>query len=159
MFGELIPWKQRDKQSTGMWKGEENHPIALLRQEFDQIWDRFWSDWRAGLSERGGGLAPRVDLHETGNEYVIRAELPGFEPDDLDVKLSGNVLTVRAERKDEAGGTNGGFRRYGEFCQSFTLPGEVVADQAVARYRSGVLEIEVPKNERCQPKRIEVKSV
>ncbi len=94
------------------------------------------------------------------NEYVLRAEFPGFEPNDFDVQISGNVLTLRAEHKEEGKtkGGDGNYQRYGRFYESFTLPQGVLSDKVDAGYRNGVLEVHLPKNEECQAKRIEVKS-
>jgi len=159
MFDKLIPWKKKQGELSVSKEGE--HPIARLRQEFDQLWDRFWDDWRSGrmsLWDEAGRFGSRLYLDESEKEYVLRAELPGFDPDDFDVKVSGNVLTLRAEHKEEQKEENGGIRRYGRVYESFTLPQGVLSDQIDARYRNGVLEVHLPKSEDVQAKRIEVKS-
>jgi HSP20 family protein len=161
MFGNLIPWKKQDGGDLKIRR--ENDPISRLRQDFDQLWDRFWDDWRSGgLSQLDDSrwLGSRVDFDDHEKEYLLRAELPGFEPGDFDVKVSGNVLTLRAEHNEEGSGKkgNGSYRRYGRFYESFTLPSGVLPDQIDARYHSGVLEVHLPKSEECQTKRIAVKS-
>lgn len=75
----------------------------------------------------------RVDFDDTEKEYVLRAELPGFDPDELDVKISGNVLTLRAEHKEEGQEGDGSYRRHQSFYESFTLPNGVLTDKTDAR--------------------------
>lgn len=160
MFEKLIPWKKKNEGDVKVWS-REDHPMARLRNDFDQLWDRFWNDWRnGGLSSWHDSrwFGSRVDLDDREHEYVVRAELPGFDPQDFDVKVSGNVLTLRAEHKEEGQQGNGSYQRYGSFHESFTLPNGVLSDQIDARYHSGVLEVHLPKSPECQAKRIEVKS-
>lgn len=160
MFSKIIPWKKR---SGEIKTPNEDHPIAQLRHDFDQLWDRFWNAWRQGelsLWDDSRWLGSRIDFDDSEREYVLRAEVPGFEPEDFDVKVSGNVLTLRAEHREKGKSKkgNGSYQRYGSFYESFTLPREVLSDKINARYHSGVLEVHLPKSEECQPKRIEVKS-
>ena len=168
----LIPWKKRSgniavRRDEPM--GELTHdydrdfyPLARFREEFDSLMNRFFDDrW---LGDRFGNLPEwnwNWDLgwEDKGNEYVFHAELPGFEPEDFDVTVSGNVLTVRAEHKDEKKEKNGGSSyRYGSFSRSFTLPHGVDKEKIDARYHSGVLELHLSKTEEACGKRIEVKS-
>jgi HSP20 family protein len=162
MFEKLIPWKKKEEEGQLPVRYEE-HPIARLRQEFDELMDRFREDWRSGLMSRwdeSRWFGSRVEFDDKKDEYVLTAELPGFEPAEFDVKISGNILTLRAEHKEEGKVKkgNGSYRRYGSFMESFTLPQGVLSDQINARYHSGMLEVHLPKSEECQAKRIEVKS-
>lgn len=159
MFGNLVPWKKRHDDVKVR---NEYDAIARLRQDFDQLWDRFRDDWRSGdLSLWGDSRWPgsRVAFDDLGREYVLRAELPGYEPEEFDVNVSGNVLTLRAKHQEESKNQNGdaSYRRYQSLHESFTLPTGVLADQIDARYHSGVLEIHLPKSGDCQTKRIAVK--
>jgi HSP20 family protein len=159
MFGNLIPWKRKNEGNVKVWKEEQDHPIAQLRREFDDMWDRFWSGWSTGgLSSRNdsGWFGPRVDWDDNEKEYVLRADLPGFEPEDFEVEVTGNVLTLRAEHKEKGKMKNGSYRRYGNFSETFTLPGGVLPDKIDASYHSGVLELHLPKSEESQAKRIPV---
>lgn len=159
MFEKLIPYRKRDNQVKVM--NDENNPIAQMRREFDDLFDRFLSDWDRGLSESAsnGWLGAQYDLQDHENEYVLSLELPGFEPDDFDVKVSGNVLTLQAQHKDEGKQNNGSYRRYGSFYESMTLPQGIKADEIDARYHSGVLEVHLPKGEDVHSQRIEVQAV
>lgn len=99
---------------------------------------------------------PFGNLDENENEYVPSAEMPGFEPEEIDVKISGNVLTVKADHKEESKSKNGRSSRYSSFHQSFTLPTGVKSDQIDATYHSDVLELHLPKDESTPTKRIAV---
>ncbi|REJ66366.1 MAG: Hsp20/alpha crystallin family protein [Planctomycetota bacterium] len=159
MFDKLIPWKK--KEGGDLQVRPEDHPIARLRHEFDDLWERFWEDWRRGdvsLFDNSRMFGSIVDLDDADKEYVLRAELPGFEPEDFDIRISGNVLTLRAEHKEEGKEKNGNYHRFGSFYESFTLPEGVLSDKIDARYHSGVLEVHLPKSEECRAKQIEVKS-
>lgn len=160
MLNNLVPWK---RQNGGVRVGYDDHSLGRLRSEFDQLWDRFTHDWFHGngnLWDSSRALGTPLEWDDSGQEYVVRAELPGYEPDEIDVQVSGNTLSLRAERREESkpDDGNGQFRRYGSYRQTLTLPRGVIGDEIDARYRNGLLEIRLPKSEECQPKRIEVKS-
>jgi HSP20 family protein len=147
MLDKLIPWKRNE----GELKVEhDNNPLTRFRQEFDDLWDRFWSD--SNLMSSG------VDMDDNDKEYVVRAELPGFSPAEIDVKVSGNVLTLSAEHNEEKSEENGRYRRSGSFHRSFTLPQGVLTEKIDADYHNGVLELHLPKSEESKPKRIAVKA-
>jgi HSP20 family protein len=161
MIDKLIPWKK--KEGGDLKVRREDHPIGQLRRDFDELWNRFWDHWPTGglsLWDDSRWFGSRVDLADSEKEYVLRAELPGFEPGEIDIKVSGNVLTLRAEHKEEGRSKkgNGSYHRYGSFCESLTLPRGVLSDQIDARYHSGVLEVHLPKSEERQAKRIKVKT-
>lgn len=103
---------------------------------------------------------PAVEVYETDQEVVVRAELPGVDPKNVNVTVQDNTVTIEAEAKEEQEerGRNHLRRelRYGQFCRSLALPAEVKADQAKATYRNGVLELRVPKSERAKPKQVKV---
>jgi len=157
MLSNLIPWKATTDIAV---RRPESGPMAEFRREFDCLWNSFWNDWNRGLSFGGnwGGFGMGSNLEDEEGAYLLRAELPGFEPDEIDVRLSGNVLTVSAEHKAEDKQGDGSYCRYGRFRESFTLPQGVMADEIDARYHSGVLEVRLPKSEESKAKRIAVKS-
>lgn len=139
------------------------HPLSRLRDEMDALFDRFFTRWPApaewdwGL-ERSWG----VDVQDTDKEILVRAEAPGFEPKDFDIHVSGNLLTIKAEHKQETEEKQGEFRtwerRFGRFQRSLPLPAAVDADKVEAHYRNGVLELRLPRTEEAQRRRIEVKA-
>jgi HSP20 family protein len=139
------------------------HPLTRLRDEIDSLFDRFLGSWPAP-AEWGwnAGRFWDADVEDTGEEILVRAEAPGFEPKDFDIHISGNLLTIQAEHKQEAEEKKEGYRswerRYGRFQRSIPLPAAVDADKVEAHYRNGVLELRLPRTEEAQRRRIEVKA-
>ncbi|HHM12341.1 MAG TPA: Hsp20/alpha crystallin family protein [Planctomycetaceae bacterium] len=161
----LTPWKkrqtslpiQREESRMDVWE-----PLARFREEFDALMEDFFGGRFGELSRFVGwepGRPGQWDFgwEEKDDEYLLTAEIPGFEPEEIDVKLSGNVLTVRASHKEEKSDKESATYRYGEFYRTITLPSGVDTDKIDARYHSGVLEVHVPKSEEFQGRRIEVK--
>jgi HSP20 family protein len=94
-----------------------------------------------------------LEVSTRGNELVARAELPGFEPDDLDMRAHGDLLTIRAERKHEEESQ----RSYGRFEETIRIPAGADPDKVQADYRNGVLEVRLPLPEAAQAKRVPVR--
>jgi HSP20 family protein len=109
-----------------------------------------------------GAWVPPVDIFERQDQLVIRAEVPGLNREDMDVRIENGVLTLRGERKREAEfNENNAFRMertYGAFTRSFTLPTTVDASMVSAAYKDGVLEVSVPKAETAKPKKVEIRA-
>ena len=108
-----------------------------------------------------GAWAPPVDIFERQDQLVIRAEVPGIQKDDMDVRIENGVLTLHGERKEEkeVKDVNAHLieRVYGSFTRSFSLPTTVDATKVTAVYRDGVLEVTVPKIETAKLKQVEIK--
>lgn len=104
--------------------------------------------------------APAVDIFETENELVIKADLPEISEKDLDVRVENNTLTIHGERKFEQKVKEGSYlrteRSYGSFSRSFSLPNTVNTDAIKAEYKNGVLTIELPKRAESKPKQVKV---
>ena len=159
MFG-LTPWKKERKNGSRELATRTDNPLLRLRDEFDTLFDRFFGNVPAPWGGDWGGWGGLgLDVEDQGKEVVVRAEAPGFEAEEFDVQVSGNVLTIRAEQKHEEGkeGEQRYVSRRRSFHRTFTLPAGVTADNVQARYRNGVLEVRLPKSEEALPKRIEVK--
>ena len=109
-----------------------------------------------------GAWVPPVDIHERQDHLVIRAEVPGLNRDDMDVRIEDGVLTLRGERKRESdAGEGNAFRTervYGAFTRSFSLPRTVDALEVSAAYKDGVLEVMVPKVDEAKRKKIEIRA-
>jgi HSP20 family protein len=107
-----------------------------------------------------GNLA--VDMYENGDSVVVKTTIPGVSADDIEVSVTGDTLTIKAETKDEQEIKRENYlrreRRYGSFCRSVTLPGGLKTENAEADYTNGVLTLTFPKAEEVKPKAIKVKA-
>jgi HSP20 family protein len=105
--------------------------------------------------------APALDISERKDAYLVTVEVPGVEPEDLDITMEDGLLTIQGERQFTSESSEQQFhrveRRYGAFRRSITLPAQVQADQIEATFDNGVLQIVVPKAEEAKPKRIQVR--
>ena len=128
-----------------------------IRQRMDQLMQRSLS----GGDGEQPAFGMEMDVSESEEAYEIEASVPGIKPEDIDVSLEGNVLTIRGKMKaeeEEKGKTyHVRERRVGAFARSITLPTTVDADKIEARYEDGVLKLRLPKAEEARPKRIEIK--
>ena len=111
---------------------------------------------------RDGGEGLAMDVYETENELVVESPLPGVKPDEVDISVVGNTLTIKAEtKKDETKEEKGKYhcreRRYGLFQRSVSLPVEVDANKAEAVFENGVLKLTLPKTEAQKPRKIAIK--
>jgi len=127
----------------------------------DQI-NRLFNE-RFDRSSEEGSLAtwaPAVDIHETEHELVVKADLPGVKPEELDVRVENNILTIRGERKFEKKVNEDNYlrveRSYGSFSRSFSLANTVNTEAIKADYKDGVLTLSIPKREEAKPKQIKV---
>jgi HSP20 family protein len=104
--------------------------------------------------------APAVDIYETPNELVVKADLPDVNEKDIDVRVENNLLTIRGERKFEKSVSEENFlrveRTYGSFSRSFSLPTTVNAETIGAEYKNGVLTVTLPKREESKPRQVKV---
>src|SRR6266478_884276 len=104
--------------------------------------------------------APAVDIYETENELVVKADLPDVNPQDLDIRVENNILTIRGERKFENKVNEENYlrveRAYGSFSRSFSLANSVKSEAIKADYHNGVLTLSLPKREEAKPKQIKV---
>ncbi|RUM88452.1 MAG: Hsp20/alpha crystallin family protein [Thermodesulfatator sp.] len=136
-------------------------PLQELRREIDRLWEEFFG--RARVPERWEGWewAPAVDVSETDEAVVVRADVPGLDPEDLEITLSGNTLVIKGEKKKEEEERRENFYRvervYGSFLRTVDLPAEVEADKVEATYKNGVLKIVLPKKAEAKGRTIKVK--
>jgi len=152
MAQELTPRNnQGGKLAT---RGQQSHPLGLFRHEIDSLFNRFFGGgWLAPFEESFGQMQSLAfDVEEKDNEMVVRADVPGFEQDELDVRLENDVLTVKAEKEQK--GDNQ--REYRSFFRQVTLPAGVDAEKVQASYRNGVLELHMPKPEGSRARRIQI---
>jgi HSP20 family protein len=135
------------------------NPNRNLISISDEI-DRFFEDFGLNLRESDTVWRPSVDLSETENTYEVKAEMPGMKKEDIKVEVKENVLTLTGEKKHETKDDKKNFHRlervYGKFQRSFRLPREVKSEEIKAKYRNGVLTIEIPKAEEMKPKEVAI---
>lgn len=105
--------------------------------------------------------APAVDIYETEHELVVKADLPDVKPEELDIRVENNILTIRGERKFEKKVNENNYlrveRSYGSFSRSFSLANTVNTEAIKADYKDGVLTLSIPKREEAKPKQIKVR--
>jgi len=155
----LIPWRNKQRERGPA----ETSPLATLRSEVDRLFDAFVREPFAGFewpfaSERG--WSPTVDLAEDDEEITVRAEMPGLQPQDLDVSISGNHLVLAGEKKESTEKKGKGFyhteSHFGSFQRSIPLPQSVDPENVDAEYANGVLVIRLRKLPSAAAKRIDV---
>jgi HSP20 family protein len=115
---------------------------------------------RAGEESSLTPWAPAVDIYETENELVVKADLPDVNAQELDIRVEDNILTIRGDRKFENKVNEENYlrveRAYGSFSRSFSLANSVESDAIKADYHDGVLTLNIPKREEAKPKQIKV---
>jgi HSP20 family protein len=140
-------------------------PFREMRSLQDEVNRLFTSSFSRGSNESDlmrGAWSPQVDIFENRNEIVLEAELAGMKPEDVDISIENNVLTIHGERKFEKNDEDDNFHRversYGSFTRSFTLPPTVSSENANAEFENGVLRLKLLKREEAKPRRIEIKA-
>ena len=138
-------------------------PFTELRQMQDNM-DRMWKRFGSFNHEDGGGIeawAAPLDVVADGDDFVVRASMPGVSPSDIQVSIEENVLTIRGETASHFENTDGNYlmreRRSGSFHRSLRLPDTVDQDRAEPRYEHGVLTVTLPKAEAKRARQFEVK--
>ncbi len=148
MFG-LIPWRERKELDT-------------FRREMDRIFERFlsWSPFEREVTVLS--WYPSVDVSETPTDVIVKAEIPGVDPKDIEVTLCGDTLTIKGERKKEEEHKDENYHRiersYGAFTRTISLPAEVDQDKAEAVYKDGILKLTLPKLKAEAAKKVEIKT-
>lgn len=149
----LVPWKNRG----------EARPAVSLQREMNRLFDDFFGRDFGIESFRGPGQwVPALDVSETDKAVVVKAELPGLDAKDVEVSLTGSVLTLRGEKKEEKEQKTKNYHRversYGLFERAVQLPCAVKSDQTQATFKNGVLTVELPKSEEARSKSVQIKT-
>jgi HSP20 family protein len=132
-----------------VWK---NQRINELKRDMDRIFEKFSGEF--GLDSTKGRIrgAPSIDLTETENKLILRAEVPGVKASDLEIDIVDDLLTIRGEKKQEIDKNDEDYRwaerRYGLFSRTIKLPCRITVKEVEASYKKGILEISMPK---CPP--------
>ena len=141
-------------------------PWGLLRRFHDDV-NQLFGESQVAASAEGdrsrivtSNWTPAVDIKEEEGRFVLKADVPGVDPKDIDVTMEDGVLTIKGERRyeseDEANGYKRVERSYGTFYRRFSLPDTANAEDITAKGKDGVLEVVIPKLEKVQPRRITV---
>jgi len=136
--------------------------FVSLRDAMDRLMEDSFINPRSGLLAplTGGSLA--LDIYETDQDVIVKASLPGVKPEDIDISVVGDTLTIKGEVKEESDVENECYhcreRRTGTFQRTVTLPSITVPDKADAKVDNGVLTLTLPKAEEVKPKSIRVKT-
>jgi HSP20 family protein len=129
-------------------------PFQHLRL-FEDAVTRMMSEPRAGRP-----WSPAVDIFETDNELVLKADLPDIRPEDIDLQVENQTLTISGHRKFEQPQEKGGYHRiersYGSFVRTFTVPSTVETSKVTAEYDHGVLTVKLPKAEAAKPRQVKI---
>lgn len=137
---------------------ERREPFTGLDTQFSRMLNDFFG--RTGQESNLTSWAPAVDIYETEHELVVKADLPDVKPEELDIRVENNILTIRGERKFEKKVDESNYlrveRAYGSFSRSFALANTVNTEAIKADYQNGVLTLTVPKREEAKPKQIKV---
>jgi HSP20 family protein len=132
-----------------------------MRREMDRVWESFLEGGLRRRTEEAREWLPSLDVAETKNEIVVKAEVAGMDPKDIDISLSDGVLTIKGEKKQEKEEKEADYhlveRSYGSFTRLVQLPKEVQSDKISASYKDGILKITLPKSEEAKKKEIKIK--
>ncbi|MGD8562721.1 MAG: Hsp20/alpha crystallin family protein [Desulfarculaceae bacterium] len=137
--------------------------LGKLRKDMDNLWSRFFDGGELSLPRADQGLfAPAVDVKETDKAIEFRAEIPGLKSEEIEVTLTGDVLTIKGEKKSEHEEEDGDYhlveRRFGSFQRSFRLPMEVNRKELKASHKDGVLTVSLPKKEKEGSTKVQVEA-
>ena len=133
--------------------------ISRLRDQVDRMFeDSLWPR-RTWVSAQGNLL---IDMYQTDDDVVVKTSLPGINPDEVDITVTGDTLTIKGEHKEEQETKEENYhykeRRFGSFSRTVDLPAVVKSDKADATFEDGVLTLTMPKSEETKPKQIKIKS-
>jgi HSP20 family protein len=156
MSQQLLP--ERRAESAGE-RWEPANELELMTERMRRLLDQTFGGlgWPTRTTERDG-WSPLVDIEEEDDAYVIEADVPGVRPEDVDIELVGNELTIsgRIEERERKGVVRRRTRRTGRFEFRVTLPDQVDPDKVEAKLAEGVLTVRVPKTEKAQRRRVEI---
>jgi HSP20 family protein len=136
--------------------------VTRLRSEMDRLWDDYFGSGRRGLQPLKPEFAPAVDVKESAEAIVVKAEVPGMDAKEINIAVTGDILTIKGEKKSEREEKEENYhlleRSYGSFSRAIKLPAAVDLDKIEAKYDQGVLTVTCPKTEAVKPKAIEIKT-
>ena len=145
---------------SNLIRWEPAREMMTLREAMDRLFDDAFT--RPFSLSGNNWSIPAVDMYQTDNEVVVKAALPGIKADEVQINVTGEVLTLKGETKQENETKEKAYhireQRWGAFERSLVLPTEVVADKAKADFENGILTITLPKADEVKPKTINIKT-
>ena len=148
--------------ANNITRWEPIRDLVSLRDAMDRLFEESFIWPRGGMMSSFDGQMP-TDVYETDDDVVVKASIPGVNPEDIDINVVGDTLTIKAETRDESEVNEKNYvrreRRYGSVYRTIMLPSTVVADKADATFAHGVLTLTLPKAEEVKPKSIKVKAL
>jgi len=141
-----------------LWKDQE---MKKLRRDMDRLFDRMWSGFGFSALPAEFAQVPRMEITEADDALTLEAEIQGMKPEDLEISVTADSLTIQGrkteESRDESGERKRVERRYGSFSRTVRLPCKVNAERVEATYGNGVLKIVLPKSRPEPPRGVKVK--
>jgi HSP20 family protein len=155
----LIPWRNKSRSPVRT----EESPLVTLRSEIDRMFDAVMRDPFGALDwafQGGREWTPTVDIAESEDEFTVRAEIPGIDPKDLNVNITGNQLVLAGEKKQWSEKKEKDFyqseSRSGFFRRTIQIPPSVDTEKVDAEYKDGVLAIHLKKTQTTPPKKVDI---
>ena len=144
---------QAGQKQGGQIATHTERPLMRRWRNFDNLFDRLFRGWLGPFDEEVGSMR-LWDVHMSQNdkEVVVRADVPGFDDNGIDVQVSGDMLTIRADKENKSDG----HEEYRSYFRSITLPAGIDASKVEATCKNGVLELHLPRTEETQPRRIKI---
>jgi HSP20 family protein len=144
---------------SNLIRWEPAREMMTLREAMDHLFDDAFT---RPLTLRDGWSAPAIDMYQTDDEIVVKASLPGVKADEVQINITGEILTLKGETKQVEEKKEKAWhmreQRWGTFERAIALPTEVVSDKAKAEFENGILTITLPKAEEVKPKIINIKA-
>ncbi len=141
-------------------RSDQSRGLTTLQDQVNRLFEDNFTRERSAHADLAT-WAPPVDIYETENELVVKADLPGLQEKDIDVRVANNTLTIRGERKSEKDVNEDNYfrveRAFGPFTRSFSLPNTVSPESIRADYHNGVLTLHLAKREESKPKQIKIR--
>lgn len=141
-------------------EGDVFSELSRMQRDLSRLFGEF--DTRAGRGVYKASVYPPLNIYTDGESYVVQAEVPGIEPESLDIEVTGDTLTLKGERKlpelPEGSSYHRRERDFGQFRRAFSLPEKVDSSKAAARFHNGILEIRLPHAEEAKARKISVKA-
>jgi HSP20 family protein len=158
--------KEKEKETREVTPWRPFSELSRIEREAERMFGDFFRRpfWGVSWPERFreiGFREPAIEVYEEKDDVVVKAEIPGMKKENLEINISGNLLTIKGEKKQEEEVKKKGYyyseRSYGSFMRTIDLPKEVQVDKAYANFKDGVLEVRLPKTEEAKRKEVKIK--